>query len=244
MNLTTYSAKDSSLNFLHEKDILKSYNDKTYPFNKILAELFKVESIEQLHKKISSKEDFNADLGKDSESFYHKLFYKEIKNLNSNLRKTWEVFISEEIRNHFPNENTLIIQKLPNIRIHIPNGLAIKRWHCDSDKDHKHPIGEINCVMPFTKMYDTNSLWRESNPSKGDFKPFNLKFGELVYWNGNTCIHGNKINNTEITRISFDFRIFFKDKYEKYISNTNNNFSSTATMGTKFVLGAYYKELV
>ncbi len=243
MNLTTFDSKDSSLNFFHEKDILKTYNKQKYNFDIILAKLFNIESIELLHKKINSNNEFNADLGKDSESYYHKLFYKEIKNLNSNLRKTWEIFISEEIRSHFPNEKCLIIQKLPNIRIHIPNGVAIKRWHCDSDKDHKHPLGEVNCVMPFTKMYDSNSLWRESVQGKGDFKPFKLKFGEMVYWDGNTCIHGNKINNTDITRISFDFRVFFKDKYEKYISNSNKTFSTTATMGTKFLVGEYYKEI-
>ena len=55
-------------------------------------------------------------------------------------------------------------------------------------------------------------------PRQRRLKPFKLKFGEMVYWDGNTCIHGNKINNTDITRISFDFRVFFKDKYEKYIS--------------------------
>ena len=43
-------------------------------------------------------------------------------------------------------------------------------------------------------MFDTNSIWRESSPEKGDFKPFDLKVGEIIYWNGNTCIHGNKIN--------------------------------------------------
>ena len=243
MSLPIEKKIDLDVNFFHKQDILKNYTTRIYPFASILEKLFNINSIEYLHQKIDSKDEFNADLGKDSESFYHKLFYKEIKNINSSLRETWEIFINNEIKSHFPYEKTLIIQKLPNIRIHIPNGLAIKRWHCDSDKDHKHPIGELNCVMPFTKMHDTNSLWRESCANKSDFKPFNLNYGEIVYWNGNTCIHGNKVNNTETTRVSFDFRIFFKDKYEKYISNTGSDFYSTATMGTKFLLGEYYKEI-
>ena len=71
-----------AVNFLNEKDIFKTYNTKNYPFADILEELFNIDSIDLLHKKISSEEDFNADLGKDSESFYHKLFYNEIKDNN------------------------------------------------------------------------------------------------------------------------------------------------------------------
>ena len=125
--------------------------------------------------------------------------------------------MKNEVINHFPSSNSLLVQKLPNIRIHIPNGLAVKRWHCDSDQDHKHPLGEINSVIPLTNMFDTNSIWRESSPEKGDFKPFDLKVGEIIYWNGNTCIHGNKINKSLKTRISFDFRVLPRDKYNEYI---------------------------
>ena len=138
----------------------------------------------------------------------------------------------------------MIVQKLPNIRIHIPNGIAVKRWHCDSDKDHKHPLGEVNCVLPLTNMYENNSVWRESLPGKGDFKPFNLRAGELIYWNGNTCIHGNKVNNSSKTRISFDFRIFPHKEYDKYISKPFDKKNSTATMGTKFLIGEYYREII
>ena len=234
---------DPLSNSLNKKDIYKTFNIKNYPFRKILEEIFDLDSLELLHSKIINIDNFNADIGKDSDSNYHKKFYNEIKRVDSNLRKTWELFINNEIRSHFSKEKSLIIQKLPNIRIHIPDGLAIKRWHCDSDVDHKHPLGELNCVMPFTDMYDSNSLWRESSQGKKDFKPFDLRFGELVYWDGNTCIHGNKINQTNITRVSFDFRIFFKDKYEEYISRSNKAFSTTATMGTKFLIGEYYKEI-
>ena len=224
-------------------EILKNFDKKKYPFTEILNLLFKVKSLDQIHNHIKSSNDFNGDLGKDSESKYHKIFYKEIKKENSDLRFTWESFIKEEVKKHFPEQEPLIIQKLPNIRFHIPNCVAIKRWHCDSDSDHKHPLGEINCVLPLTNMFGTNSFWRESQPNKGDFKPFDLEFGEIAYWNGNTCIHGNEINTTLKTRISFDFRIFPQKKYKEYINLKSNTSTSTATMGTKFIVGGYYKEI-
>ena len=218
---------------LFKKDDLKAYDTNKYPFSRILKSIYGVNNLDDLHNDIETLKNFNADLGKDSESQYH-------------------IFLENEVINHFPSSNSLLVQKLPNIRIHIPNGLAVKRWHCDSDQDHKHPLGEINSVIPLTNMFDTNSIWRESSPEKGDFKPFDLKVGEIIYWNGNTCIHGNKINKSLKTRISFDFRVLPRDKYNEYvlmwqyneyIANPHNTQNSTATMGTKFIIGEYYKEI-
>ncbi|MBO6979331.1 MAG: hypothetical protein JJ837_07870 [Prochlorococcus marinus XMU1428] len=228
---------------LFPNDNLKNYDTSQYPFSRILKSIFNVNNLDDLHNEVNSLNDFNADLGKDSESHYHKIFYKEIKKNDSELRNVWELFLENEVIKHFSCENSIVVQKLPNIRIHIPKGLAVKRWHCDSDQDHKHPLGEINSVIPLTKMFDTNSIWRESSPGKGDFKPFNLKVGEIIYWNGNTCIHGNKTNLSSKTRISFDFRVFPRNEYNKYIANPDNIQNSTATMGTKFIVGAYYKEI-
>lgn len=228
---------------LFKKDDLKTYDTSKYPFSRILKSIYGVNNLDELHNHIETLNNFNADLGKDSESQYHKIFYKEIKKSNSELRNTWELFLANEVINHFPSSNSLLVQKLPNIRIHIPNGLAVKRWHCDSDQDHKHPLGEINSVIPLTNMFDTNSIWRESSPEEGDFKPFDLKVGEIIYWNGNTCIHGNKINKSLKTRISFDFRVLNRDKYNEYVANPYNTQNSTATMGTKFIIGEYYKEI-
>ena len=121
------------------KDDLKTFDSFKYPFSKILKSLFNINNLEDLHNEIEFLNDFNADLGKDSESKYHKIFYKEIKKRNSELRNTWELFLANEVINHFPSSNSILVQKLPNIRIHIPNGLAVKRWHCDSGKDHNHP---------------------------------------------------------------------------------------------------------
>ena len=88
MSLLIENKSNASFNSLHELDLLKTYNINNYPFAEIL-ELFNIQSIDLLHKRIRSEDDFKADIGKDSESFYHKLFYQEIKDLKSRLRKTW-----------------------------------------------------------------------------------------------------------------------------------------------------------
>ena len=79
---------------------------------------------------------------------------------------------------------------------------------------------------------------RESSPNKGDFQPFKLSASELVYWNGNTCIHGNKKNTTQQTRISLNFRVIPTSEYNKNVGN-GSALESVTTL-TKFKIGDYY----
>ena len=44
-------------------------------------------------------------------------------------------------------------------------------------------INEINYWMPMTCTFGSNTLWSESQPGKGDFRPFELQPGDLVqFW--------------------------------------------------------------
>ncbi len=228
--------------FIEYEDEVIQYNTNKFNFNKILENLFNVSSLENIHNEVETLEGFNGDVGRDSQSAIHDLFYKAIKNEDTILRQLWDLFLSEVVLRNYGNEELYIVQKLPNIRIHIPGSKAINRWHCDSDQDHRHPLGEINCILPLTEMYGSNSVWRESKPNLGDFKAFELSFGDLVFWNGNTCIHGNKVNKTDITRVSFDFRLLSKKNYENMLKTQGSHQNTTATMKTKFIIGSYYKE--
>ncbi len=58
-----------------------------------------------------------------------------------------------------------------------------------------------------TDMYDTNSVWIESEEGKEDFTAPSLGFGRALRFDGANQKHGSKLNETPITRVSFDFRI-------------------------------------
>lgn len=224
------------------EDVIIQYNINKFYFKNVLENLFNVSSLENIHNEVKSLEGFDGDVGRDSQSTLHDLFYTTIKKEYSILRKLWDRFLFEVVLRNFGNETSYIVQKLPNIRIHIPGSKAINRWHCDSDNDHRHPLGEINCILPLTEMYGSNSVWRESKQNLGDFKAFELSLGDLAFWNGNTCIHGNKVNKTDITRVSFDFRLLSKKDYDNMLENQGSNQITTATMKTKFLIGSYYRE--
>ena len=228
---------------LFKNDSLKQFSINEYPLHNVIANLFDIEDLSNLHNKSTTVDDYNQDLGKDSNTFFHSIFYKSIKEESSSLRILWDKFLKEVVNTHFQKENPLIVQSLPSLRIHVPGAKAINRWHFDSDPDHMHPLGEINCLVPLTEMFGTNSVWRESEPGKSDFRPFELSKGDMVYWDGNRCTHGNHRNETTKSRLSLDFRIFPREKYISYRSKASKHKKKSATTGREFVIGSYYQEI-
>jgi hypothetical protein len=155
-------------------------------------------------------------------------------------------FIKSIIKPLFPDELNILVQKTPNIRFHLPNCSNIGKRITDIyddiigvhyDGEFGHPTEEINVIVPITDMFDTNSLYYESDPILNtnvyDFNNLKLKQNELYLGNLNKCKHYNKINNTNQTRVSLDFRII---PYSKYIQSNN----TSATDKIKFVIGEYY----
>ena len=64
----------------------------------------------------------------------------------------------------------------------------------------RHPSEEVNFLLPFTPMYDTNSLWLESASGRGDFQPLSLQPGHFASFYGNKWRHFNKINTSGKSR--------------------------------------------
>ena len=116
----------------------------------------------------------------------------------------------------FPDEDILIYQSFPSIRIQYMESVVIPP-HYDSDHLSNHPVGEKNFLIPITKMKDTNSIYIESEPEKKDFKSIELEYGEIFCFNGNKCTHYNEQNKENKLRISLDFRIILLKDYLNYI---------------------------
>lgn len=207
-----------------------------YDFRNLVSKLFNVDDLSNIH---NLRKDLMPtellDFYTESSTKFHNEFYKKLNDNWTDFYDLYDNFIHTEIVKLFGKN--FIYQKWPSFRVHIPNDQAIHTWHSDSDPLHRHPPDEINFYLPLTKAYGTNTIWVESEPWKLDFKPFVCNYGEYYIFNGNKCLHGNKPNKTNFTRVSFDFRIMPKEKY-----NPNWN-DESPTSKTKFVIGRYYKEL-
>lgn len=210
------------------------FDTSKYNFPKIIEEIFN-HPLNKLHELLDTEYHIFTELGKDTNTNLHSLFY-------SHLHKTPEMtcLFKEFIKNViFPylNLSEGLYQVFPTFRIQLPDNVAVVKKHYDSDQEHAHPFGEINFIWALTDMFDTNSVWYESFPRKEDYKSMELKSGEVFCFNGNVCHHYNQINKTGVTRVSMDFRILPKE----YMENSNNRIS--VTTNKKFIDGSYYNKM-
>ena len=105
------------------------------------------------------------------------------------------------------------------------------------DADYNHPKEEMNYWMPLTELNDINTVWHETEPNKGDFQPLIINYGEIAEVNFNQCRHFSKVNTTNKTRFSLDFRIIPGSKWHLVDNNHKSMFHKV-----KFVIGKYYKK--
>jgi ectoine hydroxylase-related dioxygenase (phytanoyl-CoA dioxygenase family) len=83
-------------------------------------------------------------------------------------------------------------------------------------------------------MNETTAIWAETLPGLGDYHPLNVEKGNILAFNGNMCNHGNKINSTGKSRISFDFRVLSEEFYDP-------NFDKKSTSKSiPMIIGGYY----
>ncbi len=224
---------------------LKEIYKERYSFNgelDMLHTLLNTEKVSINNKKyyetfpIFGKNDRNSCFVKDFYDYYDK---------DDEISKMYYSYIKNHIKPLFA-VSEIIVQKTPNLRVHIPNNSNIGRRKSDpnneiiglhNDSEFGHPEEEINFVLALTDMFDTNSIYYESKPNSNllydKYNNIKLKKNELWYGNLNKCNHYNRINKTYKTRISIDFRVIpFKE------FKTTNKLS--ATSNKKFTIGDYY----
>lgn len=219
-----------------------TYDTSKFNFYKKIQEIFAVsDSLEALHESLpESKALDQVTFENDTSTEFHKKYYKS--SLYPEVVELYSSFVKETILPLFSSETSLIVQTAPSFRVHFPNNTALGKrsdqddseiigLHCDGD--YGHPAEEINFMLSITGQSGTNSCYIESRPGNGDFEALNIKKGEVAVFYGNRCRHFNKKNQTNQTRISFDFRVIPGSLYKES--------SATAVHSKKkFVVGEYY----
>lgn len=215
---------------------IKNYNPELYRFSQIVANVFKVTDLALIHKERTDLlPTEKLVFENESRTDFHKLFYEKMNgNELQELEESFKQFIKNEVAPLFQED--ILHQYMPSFRVHLPGDQAIHKWHYDSDEDHKHPSWEINFQIPLTDTFETQSIWIESVPGLRDFNPMNMKVGQYAIFDGNRCMHGNKENETDLTRVSFDFRVIPSSRYE-------NNTKESVTTSKKFIEGEYYRRV-
>jgi hypothetical protein len=210
-----------------------NYSIKKYPFRELVENALGHDDLEKLHTQYIY-EPFTMENNSNTE--LHDRFYNKLRAGWKDFTETYDRFIEEVVIPIYGSRD-FIYQSLPTFRVHLVGNWTVPEFHHDSQPGYNHPAGEINFQIAITDMFGTNATWCETVPGLGDFAPMEMNQGEFTIFNGNTCDHGNMINDSEQTRVSFDFRILPLKKYNPSTAKTS------ATRGTSFTVGGYYKEL-
>ncbi len=94
-------------------------------------------------------------------------------------------------------------QKPPSFRFHYRHR-GSSAFH--RDRDYGVQNGRLNVWVPLTPVCGDNSIWIESEVGKADFAPVALNYGQALVFDGSNLCHGSKLNFTNSSRVSFDFR--------------------------------------
>ncbi|MEC4985051.1 MAG: hypothetical protein SAJ37_02390 [Oscillatoria sp. PMC 1068.18] len=225
--------------------LIDNYDTNQFPFLEIFSqhcrETFGCAEINRLHEFIpdSLQPQRVLKVGEDQATYAHSVLYQIDPAYQKDLAKRNKVkdrnFI--QIYQNFLNfleseifDCQLVYQKLPTLRIHLPNNLSVGEYHRDSN--YNHPVEEINIWVPLTKANKTATIQMESSYDAGDFHPVEANYGQYVIFDS-ALMHGNEVNVEGYTRISFDFRVI-------PVSNYQACERSSINQKMKFRVGDYY----
>lgn len=205
------------------------YDTELYPFRKIVSEILEVSEpenilLEDLHKVVHYDVLVRE---RDQSTIWHKRYYNKFKE------KFSPIYLSliSELKDRFKYEQ-IIYQSIPTFRVQLAGGnLGVGEWH--KDKTYNHGVSEVNFWMPFVNTNSYNTIWLESKEDKQDYRPYTVKYGEILVFDGANLMHGNKPNESNDTRVSVDFRLVDPNRF---VPNKNGSIN----MKTKFVVGEYF----
>ena len=217
------------------------YDTHTYDFQSIVRRIFEVDDLQKTHELLPSVTE-QITFDDDTKTWFHKKYYSSATY--SELIKLYDRFVKEVILPRY-SDSEFAVQVDPSFRIHLPNNTALGVRENDSDDkigihcdaDYNHQIGEINFILPLTPMFDTNSVYTESEPGKEDYHSINVPIGNVFCFYGNKCRHYNMKNTTGVSRLSIDFRIIPMSKYDY-------NWTSVSIHGKRpLTLSGYFKKV-
>lgn len=202
------------------------YDLGAYPFPEIIRSWLGVDRLEDIHEGVDY-EVFTRETDQSTD------FHRRLYEIGEDFYEVYRRFLRDVARPFVGDE--LIYQRIPSFRIHLPGNLAVGEFH--RDRDYSHGEGEINLWLPVTRAWDTNSVWIESSEGAEDYKPHTVEVGQVLVFDGVNLAHGNKLNETGKTRVSFDFRVIPKSQYRP------RHDAQSVNTGVRFEIGGYFEEL-
>lgn len=162
----------------------------------------------------------------DQKSAWHRSFYDAFKEWRHVYRQFVRRVIAQLVGEPF------YFQAVPTFRVHLPDNVAVGNFHTDAT--YHHPLGETTFWVPLTRAHDTSSVWIEDDA--GELRAPDVVTGDMVEFSAVTRRHGNLVNETGYSRVSFDFRCIPARLLPEVEGPPSEN------MKLRFVPGGYYAD--
>jgi hypothetical protein len=191
-----------------------TYDVGSIPLVETIRKVLEVDDLENLEvaKQVTTRED-------DQRTVYHARFYDNLDLVLPLYRQLLATLLGDRL-------SEVYYQRVPTFRVHLRGSLAVGTWH--RDRDFGHDPAEVNYWTPMTRAYDTNTVWI-------DEKPVTAGYGDVVTFDGANLLHGNKVNESPTSRVSFDFRTIARSAYKP-------SDRASISAGIPFLLGQYWEE--
>lgn len=150
----------------------------------------------------------------DRQSPLLKMFHEAVDADGSDFREMYRKLAKDIVVSHgvFASEDSILIQKTPNLRVSWPGASSIGMLPSDAaheigrhtDSQFGHHPASVNIILAITPMIESNSIMYEQDDAKVASVALDAgawtvkKFCRIPHW--------NTLNTTGRCRISFDFR--------------------------------------
>jgi ectoine hydroxylase-related dioxygenase (phytanoyl-CoA dioxygenase family) len=158
--------------------------------------------------------------------------HRKMYEVGQEFQRLYLRFVSEQVQELVGED--LVYQRIPNFRAQIPGNVGVGCFH--RDRDNNHSRTEVNFWVPLTRATVDNTIWIESAEGCRDFRPVQMEYGQMLIFDGANLEHGNVLNRSDKTRVSFDFRIV-------PLSLFKNSSLRTVVKKSLLAIGDYWERL-
>lgn len=172
------------------------YDRRRWPFAEAVAAILRTDRLDRLHESLEGRSMVEiAETGLALSTW-----------LRESLSDSFLGLVRDFMHHGLPPSlgDVTRYQESPVMRIHMHGGHSVSGFHRDRDWGQSPSV--LNLWLPFTDVWDSNSLWIESAEGAGDFTPVRLTYGQALVFSGADLLHGSKRNTSGSTRVSCDIR--------------------------------------
>lgn len=200
-----------------------AYSTEDFPFKDAVEETLGVR-LEELHKYLGHFDVFGRE--NDQSTLAHKVFYANFEN---RIKPLYEHFIGSFIANIIQAD--FFYQVIPTFRIGLPGNKFVGEFHTDTK--YNHQSYEVNFNLGLANYVGNAALRAQRVADSTEFVLLECPYGQIFSFDHIDCLHGSEPNTSELTMVSFDFRLAIKDLYIDTPAKSIN-------VGTLFKPGSYF----